>query len=79
MLFTDSNKIKLNGLYAVSEKELRDIEIRAFWAGLSETKPKLKYSEKIEIMTRIFYIGESSFQNIIAERLKNSHSRPESD
>jgi|GEM_PF-3526112 len=61
--FTEITEISKRDLVTLTDSQLRNIEIRAFWAGLNcSTK---KYTEKILIIAEIYNISPDTVKNIV--------------
>lgn len=62
--FTEIEEISKRNLVTVSDIQLRNIEIRAFWNGLMYST--LRYDEKIFLVADIYNIAPDTVKNIIA-------------
>jgi hypothetical protein len=61
--FTEIAEISKRDLITLTDSQLRNIEIRALWAGLNcSTK---KYDEKILMISEIYNIAPDTVKNIV--------------
>jgi len=61
--FTEINEISKRDLITLTESQLRNIEIRAFWAGLSQSP--IRYEAKIQMIADFYHIAPDTVKNII--------------
>lgn len=61
--FTDIQEVSKRDLITLTDSQLRNVEIRAFWAGLSCSDKK--YEEKVLLVSDMYNIAPKSVENII--------------
>jgi len=61
--FTEITDVSKRDLITLTDSQLRNVEIRAFWAGLNCSKKK--YDEKILMIAEIYNIAPDTVKNIV--------------
>jgi len=61
--FTDIQEVSKRDLITLTDSQLRNVEIRAFWAGLNCSAKK--YDEKILMIAEIYNIAPDTVKNIV--------------
>jgi len=61
--FTEISDISKRELITLTDSQLRNVEIRAFWAGLNCSGKK--YDEKILMISEIYNIAPDTVKNIV--------------
>jgi len=61
--FTDVQEVSKRDLITLTDSQLRNVEIRAFWAGLNCSDKK--YWDKILIVSDMYNIAPDTVKNIV--------------